>query len=82
MTFTERMLKIDRRIIFLVIGLCTLLPLLYPVGLPIKPSAALSGQLAAQQHGRRTGAEFPMIDWCQSVNLIRGGKARGIVGQP
>lgn len=29
MTFTERMLKIDRRIIFLVIGLCTLLPLLY-----------------------------------------------------
>ena len=36
MTFTERMLKIDRRIIFLVIGVCTLLPLLYPVGLPIK----------------------------------------------
>ena len=32
MTFSERMLKIDRRIIFLVIGLCTLLPLLYPVG--------------------------------------------------
>ena len=32
------MLKIDRRIIFLVIGLCTLLPLLYPVGLPIKIS--------------------------------------------
>jgi len=38
MTFAERMLKIDRRIIFLVIGLCTLLPLLYPVGLPIKIS--------------------------------------------
>ena len=38
MTFSERMLKIDRRIIFLVIGLCTLLPLLYPVGLPIKIS--------------------------------------------
>lgn len=36
MSFAERMLKIDRRIIFLVIGLCTLLPLLYPVGLPIK----------------------------------------------
>ena len=33
MTFAERMLKIDRRIIFLVIGLCTLLPLLYPVGI-------------------------------------------------
>jgi hypothetical protein len=38
MTLSERMLKIDRRIIFLVIGLCTLLPLLYPVGLPIKIS--------------------------------------------
>jgi len=38
MTFSERMLKIDRRIIFGVIGLCTLLPLLYPVGLPIKIS--------------------------------------------
>ena len=38
MTFSERMLKIDRRIIFLVIGLCTLLPLLYPVGLAIKIS--------------------------------------------
>ena len=37
-TLSERMLKIDRRIIFLVIGLCTLLPLLYPVGLPIKIS--------------------------------------------
>ena len=32
------MLRIDRRIIFLVIGLCTLLPLLYPVGLPIRIS--------------------------------------------
>ncbi len=38
MTFAERMLKIDRRIIFLTIGLCTLIPLLYPVGLPIKIS--------------------------------------------
>jgi hypothetical protein len=38
MTFSERMLKIDRRIIFVVIGLCTLLPLLNPVGLPIKIS--------------------------------------------
>lgn len=38
MTFSERMLRIDRRIIFMVIGLCTLLPLLYPVGLPIKIS--------------------------------------------
>lgn len=38
MNFAERMLKVDRRIIFLVIGLCTLLPLLYPVGLPIKIS--------------------------------------------
>ncbi|BFU93582.1 MAG: conserved protein of unknown function [Nitrospira sp.] len=39
MTFAERMLRIDRRIIFLVIGLCTLLPLLYPVGLPIRISS-------------------------------------------
>jgi hypothetical protein len=38
MTFAERMLSIDRRIIFLVIGLCTLIPLLYPVGLAIKVS--------------------------------------------
>jgi len=37
-TFAERMLRIDRRIIFLLIGLCTLLPLLYPVGLAIKVS--------------------------------------------
>ncbi len=38
MTFAERMLKIDRRIIFLLIGLCTLIPLLYPVGLAIRVS--------------------------------------------
>ncbi len=43
MTLSERMLKIDRRIIFLVIGLCTLLPLLYPVGLPIKISTEVRG---------------------------------------
>jgi hypothetical protein len=43
MTVSERMLKIDRRIIFLVIGLCTLLPLLYPVGLPIKISSEVRG---------------------------------------
>src|SRR5574342_1184564 len=43
MTFAERMLRIDRRIIFLVIGLCTLLPLLYPVGLPIKISPEVRG---------------------------------------
>ncbi len=36
MSFPEKMLRIDRRIIFFVIGLCTLMPLLYPVGLPIK----------------------------------------------
>src|SRR5581483_5691403 len=34
----ERLLNIDRRIIFAVIGLCALLPLLYPVGLPIRVS--------------------------------------------
>ncbi|WP_455378789.1 hypothetical protein [Petrachloros mirabilis] len=43
MSFSDRMLKIDRRIIFLVIGLCTLLPLLYPVGLPIKISPEVRG---------------------------------------
>lgn len=43
MSVAERMLKIDRRIIFLVIGLCTLLPLLYPVGLPIKISSEVRG---------------------------------------
>jgi len=43
MSLADRMLKIDRRIIFLVIGLCTLLPLLYPVGLPIKISPEVRG---------------------------------------
>lgn len=43
MTFAERMLAIDRRIIFVVIGLCTLLPLLYPVGLPIRISPEVTG---------------------------------------
>jgi len=43
MTFAERMLKIDRRIIFLVIGFCTLIPLLYPVGLAIKISPEVRG---------------------------------------
>ncbi len=43
MTFAERMLKIDRRIIFLVIGLCTLLPLLYPIGLPIRITSEVQG---------------------------------------
>lgn len=43
MTFAERMLKIDRRIIFLLIGVCTLLPLLYPVGLPINVSPEVRG---------------------------------------
>ena len=37
------MLHIDRRIIFLVIGLCTLIPLLYPVGLAIKVSPEVKG---------------------------------------
>ncbi|MCS6896672.1 MAG: hypothetical protein NZM29_01755, partial [Nitrospira sp.] len=43
MSFAERMLKIDRRVIFLIIGLCTLVPLLYPVGLPIKISPEVRG---------------------------------------
>ncbi len=38
MTFPERMLRLDRRVIFLLIGVFTLLPLLYPVGLAIRVS--------------------------------------------
>jgi hypothetical protein len=36
--FACRMLSLDRRLIFLLIGVVTLLPLLYPVGLPIRVS--------------------------------------------
>lgn len=43
MTLAERMLRIDRRIIFLLIGLCALLPLLYPVGLAINVSPEVRG---------------------------------------
>lgn len=43
MSFAESMLRIDRRIIFLVIGLCTLFPLLFPVGLPIRISSEVRG---------------------------------------
>lgn len=43
MSVVERLLHLDRRIIFLVIGLCTLLPLLYPVGLAIKVSPEVRG---------------------------------------
>src|SRR5437773_12480064 len=43
MSLAERMLHIDRRIIFLMIGVCTLLPLLYPIGLAIKVSPEVRG---------------------------------------
>jgi hypothetical protein len=43
MTFADRMLGIDRRIIFLLIGVCTLIPLLNPVGLPIRISQEVRG---------------------------------------
>jgi hypothetical protein len=43
MSLAERLLRIDRRIIFAVIGLCALLPLLYPVGLPIRVSDDVRG---------------------------------------
>lgn len=36
--FALRLLRLDRRVIFLLIGVATLLPLLYPVGLPIRVS--------------------------------------------
>ena len=38
MNLAHRLLRLDRRIIFLLVGLATLLPLLYPVGLPIRVS--------------------------------------------
>jgi hypothetical protein len=37
-TFILRLLRLDRRVIFLLIALATLLPLLYPVNLPIRVS--------------------------------------------
>lgn len=43
MSFAEKLLKIDRRIIFLLIALCTLGPLLKPVGLAIKVSPEVHG---------------------------------------
>lgn len=38
MNLASRLLRLDRRIIFLLIALATLLPLLYPAGLPIRVS--------------------------------------------
>lgn len=38
MSLAHRLIRLDRRIIFLLIGAATLLPLLYPVGLPIRVS--------------------------------------------
>src|ERR1043166_5967818 len=38
MNLAHRLLRLDRRVIFLLVGLATLLPLLYPVGLPIRVS--------------------------------------------
>lgn len=43
MSFAERMLRIDRRLIFLLISVCTLIPLLYPVGLAIRVSPEVHG---------------------------------------
>jgi len=42
-TIAERLLHIDRRVIFLLIAVCTLGPLLYPVGLAIKVSPEVRG---------------------------------------
>src|SRR5205823_12436086 len=41
--FARWMVSIDRRIIFLLIALATLLPLLHPFGLPIKVSPEVRG---------------------------------------
>ena len=37
--FAHRILSLDRRFIFILIGLVTLIPLLYPIGLPVRVSA-------------------------------------------
>lgn len=37
--FARRMLRIDRKVIFLLIALATLIPLLFPMGLPIRVSS-------------------------------------------
>ena len=37
--FADRILSLDRRFIFILIGLVILIPLLYPVGLPVRVSA-------------------------------------------
>ncbi len=36
--FANRMLQLDRRIIFVLMGVVTLIPLLYPLGLPVRVS--------------------------------------------
>ena len=41
--FARWMVSIDRRIIFVLIALATLLPLLHPFGLPIKVSPEVRG---------------------------------------
>ncbi|MGE0822450.1 MAG: hypothetical protein AB7G75_11520 [Candidatus Binatia bacterium] len=48
--FALRLLRLDRRIIFLLIALATLLPLLYPIGLPIHPSPEVKKVYAYIEH--------------------------------
>ena len=37
--FADRILSLDRRFLFILIGLVILIPLLYPIGLPVRVSA-------------------------------------------
>jgi len=38
MTFFDRMMSIDRRIIFLCVGLAVAIPLIWPLGFPVQIS--------------------------------------------
>ena len=77
MSLSERMLKIDRRIIFMVIGLCTLLPLLYPVS-----AAARYRELYEPEWGRAVGQYWDLHallsygpDWKDFLPLQIDGRA-------
>ncbi len=37
-TFLEKLDRVDRRVIFLIIGLVVILPLIFPLGLPVEPT--------------------------------------------
>jgi hypothetical protein len=45
--YSERILKLDRRIIYVIVALCVLIPMLKPLALPILPSAETRGVFEA-----------------------------------